>query len=264
MFPVDFVFAADECDYGLFVGFGGYDEHLFAEVDDCVACGDDGLAVFEHAGDYEVVFDAAGDVDELFAVEAVVLHFDGVDYGLDDGVGAVFCFELASFGVEVDVADVAYEDDGADDAEYSEGVGAGVAEGDVGAAIAEFGGYLGSGSEGGGVGYGTAHYADHHRDFYFASEEEEGSDCDGYVQYDDAYCYEVHRYAAFFEGGEERGAYLESDAEYEQDESEFLDEVEYLFDVSVDCGACGVYVYAVCFEYVADCDAHEEYEGYSE
>lgn len=257
MFPVDFYFAADECDDGLLVGFGGDDEHLFAEVDYCVACGDDGLAVFEHAGDYEVVFDAAGDVNELLAVETVVLHLDGVDYGLDDGVGAVFCFELASFGVEVNVADVAYEDDGAYDAEYAEGVGTGIAQGDVGAGVAEFGGYLCAGSEGGGVGHGSAHYADHHRDFNFASEEEVCSDCDGHVQKDDAYCDEVHCHTAFFEGGEEGGAYLETDAEDEQDESEFLDEMEYLLDVAVDCHACGVDVDSVGFEYVAYCYTHE-------
>ena len=132
-----------------------------------------------------------------------------------------------------------------DDADYTQGVGGGIAHSHDVDGFGRAGSLL-SGCKTRGVGHGSWHDAYEGFDACVAVDVEDGEH-DSDIERYDQHCESVEQYAAFLEWREEAGAYLDADGEDEEDEAEFTYEFQ---DFGVDDVA-----------EVAHDDSHEQYKG---
>ena len=224
MLPVHLNLLADERLYGFGILFGADNEELVTDVEDGLVVGN---------ADVPFVADARADkcasqellhLYEGFAGERFVAHLQTHDVRLVLVVGLLVAQLLFIF-FEVDPADVADGDDGTDDAHHAKRIGAGISQGDGVARIVQLVQRFVGGTQTGGVGHGTIQDTYNHRQLN-APVDEVDAQCHHHVQHHDAHGERVQLHAPFLERGEERRPYLQTDAEYKQNQAELADEMQ--------------------------------------
>ena len=228
---------------------------------------------------HHAVLDAAHH-DEL-AVEEVVQVLQraschgGVRYAehevLRRGVRIAFLLlaDLLLLLFQFDVAEIAHEDSGKNDAHNAEGISAGIARSEVGhcaacapveAGLAREVGHNRVGcAETGRVGNCAVHGAHHHREVVVrrVEHEEVQTQHHCHVEQHDAHGDEVHAHAALLERGEKARAYLQTDAINKENQAQFFYEVDRGF-------LLGVVDAAEVVEQMSRHDTHKQDERYAE
>lgn len=242
-------------------------EHGFASRDEKRAVGED-----------------AARNDEL-DVEELVERFEGAAFGgaFGDANHQVFGrrggivlfgrFQSLAFLFKRGAGEEAHGDGGQNDAHHAEGIGAGIAVGDdrhVFHARHQIGQHVVGRAETGGVGHRSVEHAHHHGEIVGrvgVAEDAEGggeeveADHHGHIEEHEAEGEHVHAQTARFEGLEEAGTHLQSDAVDEKNEAELLDHVDHVL-LSGD-GGDRVCIKIMCAD-VSDENTDEEYPRHAE
>lgn len=225
--PVHFYSFADEGNDGIQVLPGGNDEEFVVFFQVCAGLGDFQVFVGMKDTGYDKFFiNQGGDFGYFFSEERGVFHQEG-------DVGSFGCLfrglVLRGFGFFIEgyaeyVANQYYRQD---DANHSQRISHGVSHGDGG----HFNAFhvviclLGR-TQSGSVGHGAG------KDAHHGGDRQSGNHMDDvggkYSQQNNCRCQQVERDAAFFKGGEEAGAYLQSDGVDKEYQSEFLEEMKRL------------------------------------
>ena len=219
----------DEGLNGLSIGLGADDEHLVAKVQDSVAVGNLNAVFMQQAGAHDVAAQKLADLHQRAAGNVLVAHAQHHLVRLLVRVLTLGVGQLLLLVLKADAADVAYGNRSADDAHHAERIGTSVTAGNLRRTVGEHRCQRLVGStQTGRVRHGTIQRTYHHRQVHRVARIEECKVAGKHhsdVQRNGRRRQQVQRHASLAEALEEARAYLQTDAEHEQNQTEVLRKV---------------------------------------
>jgi len=143
-------------------------------------------------------------------------------------VGCFLLSQLLFFLLQVDATKQTHQDDGTDDAQHTERIGASISHGYLRPVVIELSQSFVGSTKSRGIRHGTTEDTYHHGEFDASAQAIIECQCHRNIQQDDSYRHHVHRHTAFLERGEERRSHLKTNAEHEKYQPEILHKIENL------------------------------------